>query len=190
MASRMMNFLASLDDVKRRPEMLELAKDTMAKVQLWDPADLVGVCISHVIKELDGSGVTVSAGLYGLLNRAIMKASLNQSHDMEDERAQLQSAAFTEALKQILPKPKEDLVRVHVNLGDALKKISLDGLCQRVRPRSEVVDHLATEIAKKRKKGITTPFIFVDMKNFLPPWCAEKSREEDQSDLIIFRRRN
>ena len=54
----------------------------------------------------------------------------------------------------------------------------LDGLDQQFWPRAAAVNWLATEAAKQKKRGVTHPFVLVDLAKFLPPWAGKSQPDE------------
>ena len=72
------------------------------------------------------------------------------------------------ALIQALSKQEP---KVHIDLVDKLSRRSLAGLPSCCLPDGDLVDDLATQASKLRKKGIKDPFINVDLAKYLPVWC-------------------
>ena len=74
--------------------------------------------------------------------------------------------------------------QVTVVIGDNLKNVSLRDLPADLWPRPSAVNQLATEAAKQKKKGATTPFVYADVKKFVPEWAtgAEGYQGESGSD--------
>ena len=77
-------------------------------------------------------------------------------------------AALTAALKE----PNEP--NEHVDIGAKLAGLNLAGLPPRAWPRTAKTDALATEIAKLKKRGYTDPYVYVDLRSWLPQGAALK----------------
>lgn len=75
-------------------------------------------------------------------------------------------AALTAALKG----PNEP--NEHVDIGAKLAGLNLAGLPPRAWPRTAKTDALATEIAKMKKRGYTDPFVYTDLRTWLPQGAA------------------
>ena len=71
---------------------------------------------------------------------------------------------------------------LHVDMPSVLKKVSLDSLLDCSLPKGAQVDCLATEIDRLKQKGIASPYIFVDLKKYLPTWCDELNQAGESSD--------
>ena len=74
-----------------------------------------------------------------------------------------------EAIEALTAALKQPDVTVHVDIGARLPELTLQGLPPQVWPRTTKTDALASEIAKLKKKGLTNPFVFVDLKMWVPP---------------------
>ena len=85
---------------------------------------------------------------------------------------------------------RKDDPNQHVDLGYVLKSVGLQDLPRSCWPAGHLVDSLATEVAKLRKKKIADPSIFVDLRKYLPFWCSEQSgggvHDEGQEDAPAF----
>ena len=76
-----------------------------------------------------------------------------------------------QVLLQLPSAPKKEEPKVHLEIGAKIQNVSLAGLAQPMWPASEAVDFIANEVVKLTKKGIKEPFVFVDLKSFLPPFA-------------------
>ena len=63
-----------------------------------------------------------------------------------------------------------------MDISSELKELRVDKLPQACWPPSEKVNDLATRAAQSVKSGITHPYIFVKLAEWLPHWARE-SRE-------------
>ncbi len=66
---------------------------------------------------------------------------------------------------------------MHVDIGEAVSKLKVQGLGQQFWPMSAAVDALATEASRLKKKGIDDPYVYVDVKTFMPPWAELQSAD-------------
>ena len=51
-------------------------------------------------------------------------------------------------------------------------------------PRQESVDKLATEVRRLREKGVRVPFVYVDLKQFIPSWMRDEPARDVRDDQI------
>ena len=113
------------------------------------------------------------AGLQSFVKRAVDRANLlseEAAHvgdpygaggDMDGAMAALPSSSRRE----------EPPLVIHVDITGVCK-LSLDGLPHFARPLADPVDKLATEVARLKKRGHVDPYIFTDLKGWLPHWGA------------------
>ena len=76
------------------------------------------------------------------------------------------------ALTAVLKGPNES--SEHVDIGARLAGLNLAGLPPRAWPRTAKTDALATEIAKLKKRGYADPYVYVDLRTWLPQGAALK----------------
>lgn len=116
----------------------------------------------------------VSPGLRGFIENAF-----NVAHKRNPDRPVVEqppqqicdplkamSAAFAKEQKE-----REDLTK-HIDLGAQLKKMDLNGLSRLCWPAGHLVDSLASDAAKLKRKNIAKPFVYVEVSKFLPDWCS------------------
>ena len=53
------------------------------------------------------------------------------------------------------------------------------------RAAGPVVNQLATDLAALREKGVTKPYICVDLHKFLPRWATSESADRDGLRLLL-----
>jgi hypothetical protein len=41
---------------------------------------------------------------------------------------------------------------------------------------------LLTDVGKEKAKGVKNPFVYVDMRAFLPPWCAKEVQADSDTE--------
>ena len=67
-----------------------------------------------------------------------------------------------------------------MDLAEGLKRATLTCLQPDLWPRSSAVDQMATEAKKMRDKGVRQPFVYMDVRKFLPEWAND---DKDVDDL-------
>ena len=138
--------------------------------EVFAPGDLVGLSASTLT-------AIPSGGKAAFINRAIVKANAEATLATLPCQGESSEAmqAFTKALR------KEDPT-VHVDIGLKLREVCLKDVPHSCLPQGAVVDSLATEVSKLRKKGVPNPFVFVEIRKFVPYWCAELLDLNDSDD--------
>lgn len=82
------------------------------------------------------------------------------------------SEALQKALLNMLGKPTHELVKV--DLAAKLEALGLDRhFPHEMWPDVPAVRELATKIRARKKSGELAPFVFADLKKFLPAFCPE-----------------
>ena len=76
-----------------------------------------------------------------------------------------------EELATAIDKRRKPVVQ-HIDMQPKLKASTLEGLAHEVLPRSEVVDELGSELKLPKDSGVASPFPFVELKRFMPPWIV------------------
>ena len=131
--------------------------------------DLIGL----EVEDLRSVG---SGGKIAFVTQAIVKANGSVNRVSSSS-----GAAVTDSINALAKVLKKEDVNVHIDLPPAIAKCSLRDLPQYCYPKSVAVDYLATEASKLRKKGIESPFVYVDPRQFLPQ-RAEEQKGDDSSD--------
>ena len=109
----------------------------------------------------------VLAGLLTFLNRAVKDADkLDRLRAGDSAAPALMPGWDVEramlAFSSLAPPPKKEEpkeVKVHINLGEEIGKLTLEKLPQAAWPSPEAVDKLATEVQRQKKKGHDAPFV-------------------------------
>ena len=83
-------------------------------------------------------------------------------------------------LAKVLGKPEKE-EKVIVDVGPGLSTVSLTGLDADFWPRPTAVNSLATEGAKLKKQGVAQPYVFADLRKFVPLWLSSDKQEEDDT---------
>ena len=120
---------------------------------------------------------SLCGGLEGFLNRAIDAAT-----KLANPPAAAQAQPAGSDIQQViaaLPGMKKEEPKIHVDLGSKMNTLSMAGLISSAWPSSEAVDHVATEVARLLKKGIAQPFIYVNLKPWLPHWAELQGQVRD-----------
>ena len=109
--------------------------------------------------------------------RAEREAALPARHHTADEDGSSAAASASgldpvSALVQALqggrkPKPR-------VNVSEKLKGLSLETLPSSCWPSPQLVDWLEAKVRADKDKGISKPFVYVELSKFLPHWAADK----------------
>ena len=179
---RMAKAIAILQDPKVEifsPDDLAMAKITSV-VHCYENAISSGLLGCVCVRVLCVQLASLSGGLEGFLNRAIDAATKLANPPAAPAAAQAQSAGSD--IQQViaaLPGIKKEEPKIHVDLGSKMNTLSMEGLISSAWPSSEAVDHVATEVARLMKKGITQPFIHVNLKQWLPHWAELQGQVRD-----------
>ena len=77
-------------------------------------------------------------------------------------------------------------LQVRVALATELPKITLDGLPAKNWPRAVLVDNLANECRRQQKQGVENPFVFTDIRKWVPEWGLTAAPEDpdEGSDIV------
>ena len=67
-------------------------------------------------------------------------------------------------------------------MASALHKANLKGLEADLWPRASAVDSLATEARRLKDKGVLHPFVYADIRKFMPAWAADDKDASDDDD--------
>ena len=159
------------------PDDLAMAKITSV-VLCYESAissglSVVCVCVSSLGVQL----ASLCGGLEGFLNRAIDAAT-----KLANPPAAVHAQPAGSDIQQViaaLPGMKKEEPKIHVDLGSQMNTLSMEGLISSAWPSSEAVDHVATEVARLLKKGIAQPFIYVNLKPWLPHWAELQGQVRD-----------
>lgn len=172
-------FLADVDG----PEGAELAKDAAVyfeRAGIGSERLLVGVAKSDL--NLEG----VALPLKGFVARALRAAQ--QRADAPTAGPAPSGVAAIAALLRAPDEPPS----AHIAVGDRLSALALDDLPAQYWPRralspppfrrcavvsgaarsSELVDNAASELIRLKKRGIKAPFLYQDMRRWLPAYAA------------------
>ena len=144
--------------------------------QIKVPEELVGFIPSAA------ASAKMSCGKWAFVSRAVALAEKLSKSAVDEARpvfrdpysvADSADAGSGGGLQQFvaaLSKPTE--ARVHVDTRGELATETLAELDFALLLDGQATDALASKAAGVRKRGITKPFPFVDLHDFLPPWCA------------------
>ena len=76
--------------------------------------------------------------------------------------------------------------KVHIDIAKQVELITLEGLKAQCWPRSQVVDHLASEVASLKDRGVLEPFVYVELMSWKPCWLMDGKDDpfeyEEQDD--------
>ena len=135
------------------------------------------LCVCVCVSSLGVQLASLCGGLEGFLNRAIDAAT-----KLANPPAAAQAQPAGSDIQQViaaLPGMKKEEPKIHVDLGSKMNTLSMAGLISSAWPSSEAVDHVAIEVARLLKKGIAQPFIYVNLKPWLPHWAELQGQVRD-----------
>ena len=89
-----------------------------------------------------------------------------------DAPSQLASASTAIDLLKAFGLKNDEPQQVVINMHEQLAKISLAQLPLSCLPDAQLTNALATKRSSWVKKGIVSPFLFVDLDKWLPNWCS------------------
>ena len=167
-------FLESVDSPAPKAEYLTSIIEILATADIWDRKQLVAdLATQQQMFAMVTKGMT-SAGKIGFIKRAFELAGTLVS-DPSNSSLQLAPTSLLQALRK-------DDKKVHVDMANELKDVSLDCLSASTLPKGAQVDALASEVERLKAKGVVAPFVHVELRKFLPSWCDELSSPGDSSD--------
>ncbi len=159
---------------------VERAVALLTTCEIISPEDLVESKIRVIESAASAAGVNVSPGLHAYIARAIVKADDLEAARVEACKPPVRGGDIDQSIDNIGAKKEE---KVHVDLGTQINRISLADLHPSVWPKPSPVDQIATEAARLIKRGVDEPYVYVDLKSFLPGWADWRSADEgDASD--------
>ena len=92
-------------------------------------------------------------------------------------------ASGSDVVNALVRAIRKEEPRKHVKLTEELSKVTLLGCCSAVLPSGAVCDELATSIDKLKLKHVKTPFVYVDLRKFLPHWaCVDSGEDSEDSE--------
>ena len=138
----------------------------LKKVEVFSPYDLVKLTAEVVER---ASETNMSSGMWGFVARAI---ELADDLHLASKPQVAPAADLSRAIATLDPYGgKKEEPKVHVNVATEVDKLKLQGLPQPFWPKPSAVDAVANEAARLTKRGIAEPFVYVDIKTFVPPWA-------------------
>ena len=169
----MCKFLSQVDTYTERkhndPVVVETC-ETLSRNGLRLPGDLVNIVPREITHVKD-------AMQRGFIARAISKSEADFMRSAVPARADR-----SEGLNTLMNAMRKDSQHVHIDLDAELKRMGFGDWHHALRPDGEKVDALATQAQKLRNKGIQDPFIFSELKNFLPCWSGAQPESDASSD--------
>ena len=145
------------------------------------------VCLEHGETAMEPMW---SHGVGAFIQRVFEKDA-NLRHVAEQLLVSAKEASMNEAphgsmmeMLALSAAPKQPKVCVNLNAqvnGDEKgPAMGLAGLSLEHWPKADLVDSLATELARLKAKGVERPFIYTDVAQFLPGWCPKSYQEDEQ----------
>ena len=158
---RMADFLSTVTSQPKNPDFMEEVLKTFEKNDVESEQDLVGMKIDMMTHMPSGAKAS-------FIYKAIDLANANATHHLLPV-----ASASSDPMQTLMKALKKDNPKVHVNVAERLKETSLDSLPQTCWPPGVVTDALATEASQLQKLGVVKPFVFVDLRKYVPAWCAD-----------------
>ena len=169
--------------------------------EVFSQEDLDGIELGPLVHE--ESKTAISAGLASFVRKAVEKATTRTTLSVHDgfsshsvgvrspvtPMGHLPNMPGEDVLKAMLElglqrEDKKKVEKLHVDLGTKVPAIDLRCLKQPSWPKSAATDDLATEVARLKKRGIDEPYVFRDLKEFLPFWAEFKDADKTQDEAI------
>ena len=176
--------------------------------EVYSQDDLEGCDFGRVMAHSDGSAV--STGLESFLHKAVKKATEEaqklEAREAEEAREAREAHVpgtplgllggspatpgglpptggdILQCLHSLGIKEEKKVEKVHIDLGTHVAQIDLKSLPQPNWPKSKATDDLATEMKRLKNKGIWSPYVYCELKDFLPFW-AEFKDVDVESDV-------
>jgi hypothetical protein len=82
-------------------------------------------------------------------------------------------------LEKALDKKKKE--KPHLKVSEELPRLTLKGLHPTLWPKGAAGDELLQQVEKQKERSVAKPFPYVDLRHYLPTWCAE-GRKQDEED--------
>ena len=164
------DFLAGVDDTPRDEVYMAPILACLAANEIEGAEELEGLVLAE-LKDLP------DARLRGFLVRA---QNLVEAKGAVKQTAPAASSALTpEVLQALLPKKE---TKKHLDIGAKLGEVSVVDLCPTLWPNSKAADQLLTEVGKEKDKGVKAPFVYAEMRAFLPSWCASSALADNDEE--------
>ena len=156
---KILGLLSSVDEQDERSqewivEVLEILKEN----DIHHPVDLVGLDSAR-----DINFGSASAG-----KRAFVKRAIDMANGEQIQNQMLNGPPKSDKMNTLLKALTKEEPIVHVNMHERIQEMRLVGISDACLPKGTLVDSLATEIKKLKKKDVATPFVFEDISKYLP----------------------
>ena len=156
-------------------------------------ADLMAQAAPALANDLDAPPVTPlwSHGVGAFIQRVFAKEATLREADAKmiaeaTSAYETPKGSMMEMLSMYGAPAKQPKVCINLNAlvnGDYANgkdAMGLAGLDLAHWPKAELVDTMATELARLKARGVEKPFIYTDVAQFLPGWCPKASKVEEQ----------
>jgi hypothetical protein len=132
--------------------------------------DLDGAAIADIVNP---EGVTLNSAQRTFIVQAIEWSARGNQQPCTPAVVGKSSAVglSAEDLATAIDKRRKPVVQ-HIDMQPKLKASTLEGLAHEVLPRSKEVDELGSELKRLKDSGVGSPFPFVELKRFMPPWIV------------------
>jgi hypothetical protein len=144
-------------------------------------ADLDGALLTDIVNP---EGVTLNPAQKTFIGQAIDWSAKGNVQPRTPAGGGMGSAVGLSAddLAKAIDKRRKPVVQ-HIDMQPMLKASTLEGLAHEVLPRSREVDELGFELKRLKDSGVGSPFPFVELKRFMPPWIVS---QPDPSKIVPF----
>ena len=166
MESEMGVFLLGLclsEGLRKTEAQLSTAVQVLRTADCHYPEDLRCAKIFSII-----SGQEVSAGLESFLEEVLLATK----RPVPEVSAHPVVGGFGDPLAHLGNAPAKKR-KVHIDIAKQVELISLKGLKAQFWPRSQVVDHLASEVASLKDRGVLEPYVYVELPSWKPCWLMD-----------------
>ena len=127
-----------------------------------------------------------SQGVGAFIQRVFAKEAALREAEAKSTASAPESSMLDQLSLASGSQPKQARVYLNLNLlvnGDyanGKEAMSLSGLDLEQWPKADLVDNMATEIARLKARGVDKPFLYTDVAQFLPGWCPKGNKAEEQ----------
>ena len=174
-------FLGALDanvTWKTRGETLSDVCKAFAKSGLRNKSELEGMTIADLEENPKGAKRSIMLKAFDAVNLKEISGSLpsaSQESALCQSVRQAVDGASRQALSNLATAMRTEDTSVRVPMESMLKQTTLAGVCKECLPPGALVDELATQASKFSKRGVTKPFVAIDLRKYVPHWCATGS---------------
>ena len=181
--SEWQEFLGGLDanvTWTNRAETLTDVCKAFAKSGLCNKSELMGMTVADLEENPKGAKRAIMLKAFDAVNLKEISNSLpsaGQETALASTIRQAVDGVSRQALSNLATAMRLEDKSVRVPMESMLKQTTLAGLGKSCLPQGALVDELATQASKLVKRGVTKPFVAVDLRKYVPHWCAVGSMD-------------